>query len=90
MKLILSTAFKKDYKKLSNNQKVISEIDNVILLLSKGQQLSSKYREHILQGNWKGYHECHIFPDLLIIYKHDTSEDAIKLARLGNHSQLFG
>jgi addiction module RelE/StbE family toxin len=53
MKIILSTSFKKDYKRLSNNYKIISAIDNIILLLANGGLLPAKYKEHLLQGNWE-------------------------------------
>jgi mRNA interferase YafQ len=42
-----------------------------------------------LQGNWKGFRECHIRPDLLLVYK-ETPDDKVKLARLGSHSEIFG
>jgi addiction module RelE/StbE family toxin len=40
-------------------------------------------------GNWTGYRECHIKPDLLLIYK-KPNPNVLRLARLGSHSDLFG
>jgi mRNA interferase YafQ len=90
MRIIISTAFKKDYKRFSNNEVIISAVDKVILLLEVGNLLPKEYKEHPLKGNYKGYIDCHIFPDLVMIFKRDIENDSIKLARLGNHSQLFG
>jgi mRNA interferase YafQ len=90
MKIAVSTSFKKDYKRLSNNEKIISAIDDAIFLLAKGESLPIKYKEHPLQGNWKGYSDCHIFPDIVLIFKRDLENDILKLARIGNHIQVFG
>ncbi|HMU31204.1 MAG TPA: type II toxin-antitoxin system YafQ family toxin, partial [Nitrospira sp.] len=43
---------------------------------------------HDLSGDWAGYRECHIKPDLLLIYRKSDS-DTLRLARLGSHSELF-
>ncbi|MDR2030740.1 MAG: type II toxin-antitoxin system YafQ family toxin, partial [Azoarcus sp.] len=36
-----------------------------------------------------GYRECHVLPDLLLIYR-KPAPDTLRLARLGSHSELFG
>jgi mRNA interferase YafQ len=41
-----------------------------------------------LTGAWNGYRECHIKPDLLLIYK-KSDQNTLRLARLGSHSELF-
>ncbi|MGD1641148.1 type II toxin-antitoxin system YafQ family toxin [Klebsiella pneumoniae] len=48
-----------------------------------------RYRDHDLSGDWAGYRECHIKPDLLLIYR-KSDADTLRLARLGSHSELFG
>jgi mRNA interferase YafQ len=90
MNIIISTAFKKDYKRLSNNDAIISAVDKTILQLESGKPLPKEFKEHPLKGNYKGYFDCHIFPDLVMIFKRDIENDTIYLARLGNHNQLFG
>jgi mRNA interferase YafQ len=90
MKIALSTSFKKDYKRLINNEKIISAIDDAILLLAKGESLPAKYKEHPLHGNWNGYNDCHIFPDIVLIFKRDLENGILKLARIGSHNQVFG
>jgi len=64
----------------------------MILALANDQILPPHLRDHDLTGDWKGYRECHIKPDLLLIYrKQGTAGGGIlRLARLGSHSELFG
>ena len=86
------TSFKKDYKRESKG-KYRNSLDDLLLPvlgnLVNDQPLDDCYRDHDLSNNWSGYRECHIKPDLLLIYrKHDN--DILRLARLGSHSELFG
>jgi mRNA interferase YafQ len=53
------------------------------------QFLAASYHDHSLTGEWTGCRECHIKPDLLLIYKKEGNDKLI-LARLGSHSELFG
>lgn len=86
-----SKKFKQDYKRLINsvNSEIINELLSVIEMLSKGQTLAEKYKDHVLKGNWKGYRECHIKPDLLLIYKLENNNLILTLVRTGSHSELF-
>ncbi|SMB30481.1 Toxin of the YafQ-DinJ toxin-antitoxin system [Sterolibacterium denitrificans] len=61
----------------------------VIVPLALDQPLDAHYRDHDLSGNWAGYRECHIKPDLLLIYR-KSDNNTLRLARLGSHSELFG
>jgi mRNA interferase YafQ len=45
--------------------------------------------DHALSGDRENHRECHIWPDLLLIYS-KTSPDVLRLVRLGSHSELFG
>jgi len=61
----------------------------ILKALLDDQPLPENNRDHPLSGNWSGYRECHVKPDLLLIYrKPDTT--LLRLARLGSHSELFG
>ena len=87
-----SSAFKRDYKKVTTTPRHRS-LDPLLLatlaLLLEDQPLPESNRDHALSGAWVGYRECHIKPDLLLIYrKPDTG--TLRLARLGSHSELFG
>ena len=88
----LSTAFKKDYKRIKANPRHAQDVrtlyETVTTLLAEDTPLPEGYRDHVLVGNWKGYRECHLKPDLLLIYR--TEEPGIlRIARLGSHSELF-
>ncbi len=88
LKLEYSTQFKKDFKKIAKLAiPYVVEVGHVIKLLQSGKTLPEKYVDHPLSGNWKNYRDCHIKPDLVLIYKIETS--VLKLARIGNHSELF-
>lgn len=83
-----SSQFKKDFKKITKLPiPEIIEVDNVISTLQKGLILESNYVDHALVGNWHGFRDCHIKPDLVLIYRiHDTY---LQLARIGTHNEVF-
>jgi mRNA interferase YafQ len=85
-------SFKRDYKAEAKGQhKAILDgaLVPVIQLLVDDQVLAPRYRDHDLTGDWAGFRECHIRPDLLLIYR-KLGDDILILARLGSHSELFG
>ena len=61
----------------------------LLMLWPEGKTLEAKYKDHALTGNYKGYRECHIQPDWLLIYQYDNNELYLYLARTGTHSDLF-
>ncbi len=83
--------FKRDYKRESkglHRSTLADELRLVLQALLFDVPLEPRYRDHDLGGNWAGYRECHIKPDLLLIYRKSGS-DILRLARLGSHSELF-
>ncbi|WP_022949757.1 type II toxin-antitoxin system YafQ family toxin [Methylohalobius crimeensis] len=80
-----STAFKRDYKRESKGKyrKTLDhDLELVLLALATDQPLEDRFRDHDHGGNWEGYRECHIKPDLLLIYrKSDTN--LLRLAQPG-------
>jgi mRNA interferase YafQ len=86
-----SKNFEKSLKKVLTSGKVkLKEIEKVINIFTDGKKLPAKYRDHALQGDWKGYRECHIQGDLLLIYKIENDRLVLVLIDIGSHSQLFG
>lgn len=87
-----SSAFKKDYKREAKG-KYRNGLDDalipVLTALVNDEPLEPRQRGHDLTGNWSGFRECHIKPDLLLIYCLPDSY-TLQLARLGSHSNLFG
>jgi len=86
-----STRFKKDYKKFLGKKKEIQAVQAAISLLSQGGSaaIPRTMRPHRLIGQYKGCWECHIFPDLLLIWEQTEEPNDITLNRLGSHSELF-
>ena len=77
----------KQFKKLSpQNSNLVLE---VIEKLSNGEILEQKYSDHKLKGNYREYRECHIKPDLLLIYKKKEDILVLTCIDLGSHSELF-
>jgi len=79
--------FKRDYNLQQKRHKDLHLIDDLIKLLVKEEPLPAKNKDHPLQGDYKGYRECHIEPDWLLIYK--IEGDNIYFVRTGTHSDLF-
>lgn len=87
-KLEYSSQFKRDFKKVTKMPiPDIVEVGNVISTLQRGDTLPEKYVDHSLSGNWAGFRDCHIKPDLVLIYQIDN--EVLQLARIGSHSELF-
>lgn len=76
-------------KLIKKQGKEISELFEVVDKLANGQELEEKYKNHPLAGNYKGFKECHIEPDLLLIYKYYKDVLVLSLVRVGSHSRLF-
>ncbi|MDN5869174.1 MAG: type II toxin-antitoxin system YafQ family toxin [Nitrococcus sp.] len=87
-----SSAFKRDYKRETKGPHR-AELDEglvpVLRALAANRPLADRYRDHALKGSWAGYRECHIKPDLLLIYRRSDA-NTLRLARLGSHGTLFG
>lgn len=86
-----ASAFKRDYKRIKATPKhkdIDTLLESILLNLANDQTLLESQRDHSLNGNWVGYRECHIKPDLLLIYR-KPDDATLQLARLGSHSDLF-
>ncbi len=86
-KIFLTTRFKKDAKKLSeqDRQATIEIIDR----LAAGETLEPKYKDHPLTGKLKGYRDCHVKADLVLIYKIEDDILLLSAYRISSHSNLF-
>ena len=81
--------FKRDYKRESRGQhrSILDELLlSVITHLMSNTPLLPHYKDHALTGNWSDYRDCHLKPDLVLIYQ--ITDDALTLVRLGSHSEL--
>ena len=85
----LTSGFKRDYKKAKSQGKDIDLLLKIVEMLANDKPLPEKHRDHALGGNWKGYRECHITPDWLLVYrKTDANHLVLLLARVASHSDL--
>jgi mRNA interferase YafQ len=92
MRTISFTArFKKDFKRVQKSQPadpLEAELQPIIDMLLEDVALPPKNRDHALRGEWNGFRECHIRPDLVLIYR-KCEPQMLELDRLGSHSELF-
>ena len=81
--------FKRQLKKFKNDRKTLDEIENVVDKLANDEKLKARYSDHQLSGNLKELRECHIKPNLLLIYKKEERILLLSCVGLGSHSELF-
>jgi mRNA interferase YafQ len=87
-----SAAFKRDVKREMSgvNLAILSmALPSLLYALANDEPIPVRYRDHALTGIWNGYRECHVKPDLLLVYK-KPDDETLKLARLGSHTEIFG
>ena len=86
-----TSAFKKDYKRTKANPRHKNAemlLEEILGLLAMDRPLPDKHSDHGLAGEWNDHRECHLKPDLLLIYA-KPDDETLRLIRLGSHSDLF-
>jgi mRNA interferase YafQ len=86
-----TSRFRRDFKRVRAGLygKELDRIfTDVVTLLIADKLLPPKYRDHSLTGEYRDCRECHLKPDLLLIYR-KVGDDLLELTRLGSHSELF-
>jgi mRNA interferase YafQ len=82
--------FKRDYQRAIATPKH-RDLENllpaVLALLATDTALPEKYVDHPLRGEWKDFRDCHVKPDLVLIYR-KTGSEVLQLVRLGSHNEL--
>lgn len=82
--------FKRDLKrelKGQYRQVIADELDDLIGLLAADKPLAPRNRDHALTGDWKDHRDCHVKPDLVLIYC-KPDDKTLQLVRLGSHAEL--
>lgn len=88
--VVRTKRFKTAYKRVRNLKGFKEEVFvEVVLTLASGSKLNKEYRDHKLTGKLKDFRECHLAPDILLIYQIDDGILILTLVSIGNHSQLF-
>ena len=89
LNIVPSNQFKKDLKIAKKRGLNLDKLTEVINTLARKEPLDIEYRDHSLTGNYKGFRECHIEPDWLLVYRIEADELELFLFRTGTHSDLF-
>jgi mRNA interferase YafQ len=87
--IVPSNQFRKDLKLAGKRGLKLELLRAVVNTLANEQPLDAKYRDHSLTGEYRGFRECHIEPDWLLIYRVDQGELELFLFRTGTHADLF-
>lgn len=89
--LVLTTKFKKQYKKIAKQGKDLDKLDFVIDKLAKKEPLDYKYKDHQLINDkyYKDCRECHIEPDWLLVYQYRDNQLELLLFSTGSHTEVF-
>lgn len=85
-----TSQFKRDYKRESKGRHRVTLDDDLFPIvdrLANDRILEPRHRDHSLSGDWKDHRDCHIKPDLVLIYQ-KPDEETMRLVRLGSHSEL--
>ena len=87
--LILTGKFKKGLKLAKKRGLNISLLKEIVNTLQQGLPLDEKFRDHELKGKYKGFRECQIPPDRLLIYLIEDNVLTLTLVDTGTHADLF-
>lgn len=85
-----TSQFKRDFKREAKGRYralLAGEFIEILTALVEDRPLAVRYRDHALTGDWRDHRECHVRPDLLLIYRKPDA-DTLQLIRLGSHSEL--
>ena len=84
-----TSRFKKEAKRAEKQGKNMALLKTTAALLSSGEPLPPKFKDHALTGNWEGYRECHLSPDWLLIYLIENDDLVLTLNRTGSHAEIY-
>ena len=87
--LVLTGKFKKGLKLAKKRGLDIKLLEDIVDKLQNGVPLEAKHRDHELQGKFKGFRECHIQPDWLLMYLIEDDVLVLTLVDTGTHSDMF-
>lgn len=89
-KIDRTSQFKRDYKREAKGQHratLDTDLMLVVKTLMSDLQLAERHRDHPLTGDWKDHRDCHVKPDLVLIYRKPDAA-TLQLVRIGSHSEL--
>ena len=80
---------KKDAKRMQKRGKNMQKLADVLSMLASGKTLPEKFCDHKLSGVLKGFRECHIEPDWLLVYMIDKGELVLTATGTGSHADFI-
>ncbi|MFG5117047.1 type II toxin-antitoxin system YafQ family toxin [Campylobacter lari] len=86
-KIELANRFKKHFKKLNQQEQAIFQ--DIVTKIANNEVLEPKYKDHALKGEYVSFRECHLKPDLLLIYQKQENKLILYCLDIGSHSELF-
>ncbi|MFA6515182.1 MAG: type II toxin-antitoxin system YafQ family toxin [Candidatus Paceibacterota bacterium] len=90
LKAIYTKKYEKSLRKYKELQKFsVSKLEDVLIKLQNQIPLDKKFQDHPLNGKLSHQRECHIYPDILLVYEVVKGELILVLVNLGSHSELF-
>ena len=90
LSVVSSTRYDKEADRLRKRGKDMSRIVAVVDTLRRRRPLAARHRDHALSGDWRGWRDCHVEPDWVLIYRVDEDARELILGRTGTHADLFG
>jgi len=85
-----TSQFKRDYKRESkgpHRATLDADLLSILESLANNQPLAPRNRDHALTGDWEDHRDCHVKPDLVLIYQ-KPDDGTLRLVRFGSHSEL--
>jgi mRNA interferase YafQ len=88
--IVKTRRFKTAFKRVRQLQGFKQDVfEEVVTALTEGKKLKKERKDHQLTGNLKAFRECHVAPDILLVYQIDDGILVLTLVSVSNHSQLF-
>ena len=90
LKAIYKSTFKRDVRRAIKRGKSLKKIMDAVRLLCSQSPLPPSFRDHALKGKFASYRDCHVEPDLILVYRIVDARLELVCFRLGSHADLFG
>lgn len=82
--------FTKDFRRIKkgrHSKTIEADLNEIVIKLASDAPLDARLSDHQLTGEWRNHRDCHIKPDLVLIYR-KLGSDTLQLVRLGSHAEL--
>jgi mRNA interferase YafQ len=85
----MTSRYNREAKRVRKRGKDMGKLVAIVDELRHRRPLAERHRDHALTGNWRGWRDCHIEPDWLLVYRVDEDANVLVLGRTGTHSDLL-